>query len=36
MNWAIQTILYAGGLTLVFDLIIILIYKLSSRGRSEE
>lgn len=36
MNWALQTILYAAGITLVFELIIILIYKISSRGHSEE
>lgn len=36
MNWAVQTILYAIGVTVVFELIIMLIYKLTSRGNSEE
>jgi hypothetical protein len=36
MNWAVQTILYALGITVVSILIIMGIYKITSRGKQED
>lgn len=36
MNWVVQAILSMLGITLVFEFIIIGIYKITSRGKKED